>query len=62
MLVNADGALVSGRSHPKCVLITAEVSQDGLLSLSAPDMPPLKVVFPSSRKDKAAEWKETRCT
>ncbi|CAG0922158.1 unnamed protein product [Notodromas monacha] len=48
MIVDEAGQLVSARTHPKSVLINAEIIEEGLLRLTAPDMPPLELNFPSN--------------
>ncbi|MFN2559889.1 MAG: MOSC domain-containing protein [Jatrophihabitans sp.] len=46
MVVDEDGVCVTAREHPRMLLVTAELRDDGGLELSSPDLPALSVDVP----------------
>ena len=48
MVIDSDGRFVTGREHPRLVLVTPALEDDGTLRLSAPGMADLTVPVPES--------------
>lgn len=48
MLVDERGCVVTAREHPRLVLVTPQLTEDGLL-LEGPDVEPLRVAAPDGR-------------
>lgn len=47
MIVDAAGGQVTAREHPRLVLVTPRLGDDGHITLSSPDRPDLTVPVPS---------------
>jgi uncharacterized protein YcbX len=59
MVTDADGRFLTARQHPRLTLVQAQADGDALV-LSAPDMPPLRLVPPDvSARIQATVWKNT---
>jgi uncharacterized protein len=54
MVVDSDGRFVTGRQHPRLVLVRPALAADGAIRLSAPGLPDLTVPVPEAGKTEVA--------
>jgi uncharacterized protein len=60
MLIDAEGRFITGRQHPRTVLLQAQPRESGL-RLAAPDLPAIEVAFPAAdgARRQVTVWKDT---
>ena len=59
MVVDANGRFLTQREHPRMALVSAELHDNDVLTLSAPDATPLRVAAEAGERMNVVVWRDT---